>query len=106
METPTLTGQEKARLRGLGQTLDAALSVGKGGATETVVRELERLLSTRGLVKVRLLAERDDRGPLMDKLAAETRSEIVGSIGRTVLLFRRGADKATRTIHLPGDPAA
>lgn len=106
MENAPLTGHQKAYLRGLGQTLDASLSVGKGGVTQTVVRELERLLANHELVKVRLLAGRDERGPLMDKLAAETHSQIVGSVGKTVVLFRRGLTKASQKISLPKPPAA
>jgi len=106
MANTKLTGHQKAHLRSLGQTLEAALSVGKGGITQTVVRELERLLANHELVKVRLLAERDDRGPLMDGLAAGTGAEVVGSIGKTVLLFRRAPASATQRISLPAAPSA
>lgn len=105
MDNMELTGHQKAHLRSLGQTLEAALSVGKGGITPTVVRELERLLDKHELVKVRVLAERDDRPTLMNGLAAETRSRIVGSVGKVVLLFRRGTKPGSQKIRLPDPPS-
>ena len=88
MQNPNLTGHQKALLRSLGQALDATLSVGRDGVTDAVLRELERQFSSRELVKVRLLAERDEREALMETLAARSRSRIAGSVGKTVLLYR------------------
>ena len=104
METLKLTGQQKAHLRGLGQKLAPLLSVGRGGVTKTVLAELEGLLSTHELVKVRVLAERDDRPVIRDVLAAGTRSEIVGNVGKTVLLFRAAPRPGAKRIKLPGTP--
>ncbi|MEY4489127.1 MAG: hypothetical protein RIQ79_1635, partial [Verrucomicrobiota bacterium] len=53
MEIIPLTSAQKTRLRGLGQTLDAAVKLGKAGITPTFTREMVRLLSARELVKLR-----------------------------------------------------
>jgi RNA-binding protein len=101
MENVKLKGHQKAHLRGLGQRLDSSLSVGKSGATPAVLHELDRMLSLHELVKVRLLAEREDRDALMEAIAAGSRAEIVGSVGKTVLLFRRATGAAATKITLP-----
>ncbi|HUG12462.1 MAG TPA: YhbY family RNA-binding protein [Opitutaceae bacterium] len=101
MENPKLTGKQRTHLRGLGQKLDSALSVGRGGVTKTVLNELERLLASHELVKVRVLAERDDRPAITELLATGTRSEIVGSVGKTVLLYRAAPNLGANRIHLP-----
>lgn len=102
MENRKLTGHQKSHLRGLGQRLEPVLSVGRGGVTPAVLKELERALAAHELVKVRLLAERDARGPLMESLAAGTGSEIVGSVGRAMLLYRPSPRLAGNRIILPG----
>ena len=101
MENPKLTGKQKTHLRGLGQRLESSLSVGRGGVTKTVQDELERLLAIHELVKVRVLAERDDRPVITEVLAAGTGSEIVGSVGKTVLLYRAAPKLGAKRIRLP-----
>lgn len=101
METQKLTGQQKAHLRGLGQRLDTSLSVGRGGVTKAVLHEVDRLLAGHELVKLRILAERADREALTVSLAAGTHSEVVGSVGKTVLLYRAAPNLGANRIRLP-----
>jgi RNA-binding protein len=97
MSTPALTGAEKSRLRGRGQTLEAALKVGREGASPSVVSALRTLLTTQELVKVRYTAaDRDEREALNARLAETTDSCLVGAVGRTALFFRpRATDAAS-----------
>jgi RNA-binding protein len=83
-----LTGQDKARLRSRGQTLEPALAVGKGGFSANVRAELDRLLRQHELVKVKLLAEREERAKLIEEIAAQSAAEVAGTVGKTVLLWR------------------
>ena len=50
-----MTSKERAELRAQANTLDAILMVGKGGVSETLVAEAEKLLDARELVKGRVL---------------------------------------------------
>lgn len=86
---PALTGAEKSRLRGLGQTLDAALKVGREGASPSVINSLQTLLANRDLVKVRFtVAERDERARLTAALAQASASTCVGAVGATALFYK------------------
>jgi RNA-binding protein len=105
MQNPNLTGQQKALLRSLGQTLDVSLSVGREGVTDAVLKELERQFSARELVKVKLLAERNEREALMEALAAGSRARIAGSVGKTVLLYRTAPESHPDRLDLPGNAA-
>ena len=102
-----LTSAQKAHLRGLGQTLEPALKLGKGGFTPEFQAELQKYLRTHELVKLRLLgAERDERAALCAQIADEGRCVFVGAIGHTALFFRQHPEPAQRKIELPGAPAA
>lgn len=102
-----LTGAQKAHLRSLGQTLNPALSVGKGGATPAFFAELQKFLRTHELVKLRFLgAEREERPVLCAKIADEGRCVCVGAVGHTALFYRQHPEPAHRKIELPGAPAA
>ncbi len=70
--------------------LKPRLLVGKAGVTPGVIEELDRVLESEELVKVRFLrrppAGETDR--MIAQLAKETRSELVETRGNTITLFR------------------
>ena len=99
MELPQLTGAQKTRLRGLGQTLEPSLKIGQAGVTHAVTRELQRLLEAHELVKVRFIgADRDVRATLAATLATD-RTKSSGNATPRCL-----AEKTPRTY--PTDPPA
>ncbi len=84
-----LSGAEKSRLRGRGQTLEAALKIGREGASPAVIAALDRLLTAHDLVKVRFMsADRDQRAILTSQLVEGTTSTFAGSVGSTALFYR------------------
>jgi RNA-binding protein len=94
-----LTGAQKTFLRGLGQTLEPALKVGKAGLTPEFFKELQRCLNTDELVKLRFLgADRNERADLIGRIADEGRCVCAGAVGATALFYRQQADPAKRKI--------
>jgi RNA-binding protein len=84
-----LTGKQKSALRSRGQTLDTALRVGKAGVSESLLRELDRFLTARELVKVRLPdGTSDERHAAIVRMAMSCGAELVGEVGRAALLYR------------------
>jgi len=97
-----LTGVQKSHLRGLGQSLEAGLKVGRGGLTPEFFAELQKLLRTHELVKLRFLgAERDERAALCTQIADEGRCVCVGAVGHTALFYRQNPDPKARRVKLP-----
>jgi RNA-binding protein len=98
-----LSGAQKAHLRGLGQTLEAALKIGKGGLTPAFFAELQQQLRAHELVKLRFLgAERDERAALCARIADEGRCVCIGAVGHTALFYRQNPAPEERRIALPG----
>ena len=97
-----LTGAQKSFLRGLGQTLEPALKLGKGGLTPAFFVELQKQLRANELVKLRFLgAEREERAALCTQIADEGRCLCIGAVGHTALFYRRNPEPAERKIDLP-----
>lgn len=89
-----LTSAQRAQLRSQGQTLDAALNIGREGLGAPVARELDRLLTANELVKVRfVVADRAEKAGLTDRIAAELNCECVGAVGHTALFFREKKER-------------
>lgn len=86
--TPELTGAQKAHLRGLAQTLDPKVFVGKEGVTPAIARLLEDAFRRADLVKVRFTADREAMETQAADLAARTGSALVGAVGKTAAFYR------------------
>ncbi len=96
-----LTGAQKTQLRGLGQTFDPVVKVGKAGLTAEFFKELQRQLNSHELIKLRFVGiERDERAALIEQIADGGRCVCIGSVGHTALFFRQNPDPARRQISL------
>jgi RNA-binding protein len=84
-----LTGRQRRVLRGIGQELPSAATIGKAGLTPSAVENIRRLLDAAELLKVRLPAEPPKaRKETAGRLAEAVGAELVGLVGRSVLLYR------------------
>ena len=97
----SLSGKEKAALRGEAHHLAAVVHVGKEGITPTLLQSLDDALRTRELVKVQLGRPIDD--PARDvarELAEAAGAEVVQVIGKTLTLYRHNPQLKRK----PDDP--
>jgi len=94
MTLSSLTGTQKTKLRGLGQTMADAAFLGKDGPTAAFLLELNRLLDTRELVKLRFTGgqDRHARAALCAQVEAAAPALCVGTVGHTALFWRAGAE--------------
>ena len=95
-----LTGKHKRYLRGLGHALRPMVMVGKQGATEAVIRQVNSCLEAQELIKVKLLdGGAAARAEIAAQLTQATGSDLAQSLGRTLLLYR--PDPERPRIELP-----
>ncbi|HQV40835.1 MAG: ribosome assembly RNA-binding protein YhbY [Moraxellaceae bacterium] len=85
----SLSIAEKKRFRRIGHELSPVILTGGSGVTEGVLAETDRALEDHELIKVRVNGEdREERAAAIQMIAARTKSQIVQSIGKVVLLYR------------------
>jgi len=90
----SLTGKQNQFLRGLGNQLKAAVSIGRDGISPAVLTTVEQTLAAKELVKVKLLEGfAGDRHAAGQELAAQTGAELVQVLGKTILLYHRKVDE-------------
>lgn len=89
-----ITTKQRAKLRGLANTMDTILQVGKSGILDTTLKQVDDALTARELIKLRVLetcelSSREAAQALAEKLDAD----IVQVIGSRFILFRRNPKK-------------
>ena len=67
-----MTSKERAALRAQANSLDALFQIGKGGISDSVIKQTEEALKARELIKVKILLESAPESPreTADRLAA------------------------------------
>ena len=84
-----LTSKQRAQLRGLANTIDTIIHVGKDGIGENLIKQADDALEARELIKGKvlensLLSSRE----AAEALASATRSQVVQVIGTKFVLYR------------------
>ena len=85
-----LKSKQRAFLRGIASSYETIFQVGKGGISDTLIKQTEDALTARELIKLKVLRETcpDTPRDIAEKLALETNSEVVGVIGGVMILYR------------------
>lgn len=85
-----LNSSQRSRLRSLGQPLRPSVTIGRAGMTPTVVSQVRQELRSQVLIKIRLGASGvgSSSKDQARELAQRVDAELVGLVGRTLLLYR------------------
>lgn len=85
-----LTSKQRAKLKSMANGIDTILQVGKGGVTETVVKQAADALTARELIKGRVLENAPAfAAEAARDLAEATGAEVVQVIGTKFILYKR-----------------
>ena len=99
-----LTSKQRAQLRGLANSLDVIVHIGKDGISENLVKQADEALEARELIKARVL-ETSEYSPkeAAEAVAKATRSEVVQVIGTKFVLYRptHNKDKKDKIVLVP-----
>ena len=90
-----LTSKQRAQLRGLANTMDTILHIGKDGIGENLVKQADDALEARELIKGKVLENNIEYDARLaaQELARATRSEVVQVIGTKFVLYRESHSK-------------
>ena len=99
-----LTSKQRAQLRGLANSIDTIIHIGKDGISQNLIKQVNDALEARELVKGRVLENSMYTArEAAEELKIPTRSEVVQVIGSKFVLYRMQHDKAKRKIELVRD---
>jgi RNA-binding protein len=85
-----LTSAERKQLKTRAHSLDPMVMIGGKGLTDEVVKEIELALKAHELIKVRAPSlERQQREQAVKSIAERTGAEIVQTVGKVFVLYRK-----------------
>ena len=87
-----LSSSQRSFLRSKAHHLEPVVLIGKNGVTDGAIEAVNKALDTRELIKIKFREYKDEKKSLSYQLAESTESHIVGTIGHTVILFRKNPD--------------
>jgi len=95
-----LTGKQRSYLRGIANSIQPILQIGKGGIDENVIVQFDEALEARELIKATVLKNSENDAKTSCEYIAElTGAEIVQIIGNRFVLYREST--SNKIINLP-----
>ncbi len=90
-----MTSKERAALRAESHNLEPIFQIGKGGLSEAFYKQVDEALTTRELIKIRVLLETTPISPkdAANELASQTGAEVIGVVGGVIILYRYSQEK-------------
>ena len=88
-----LNSRQRAQLRGLANSMETILQVGKSGVTENTVKQVSDALEARELIKLRTLETCPTSSrEAAEEIAEKTGADVVQVIGTRFVLYRESKD--------------
>lgn len=89
-----LTSKKREYLRKAAHKLEPIVRVGKDGYSDNLAQTIVEAITPRELIKVKILQNAEiEKREIAEQLAEKTGSEVVGIIGRTIILFKENKEK-------------
>ena len=89
-----LTSKQRAYLRGLANSYDSLFQIGKGGVSDTLIKQVEDALKKRELIKQNSL-ENCPNTPreVADEIATKAKCDVVQVVGRKMIFYKRNNEE-------------
>lgn len=100
-QSPSLSADEKKRLRSIGHSLKPVVIVAGAGLSEGVLAEIDRALNDHELIKVKMsVGDRVLKKQLIQQLCEQSGATIIQTIGNIVLILRKAKKTNTQLSNL------
>lgn len=84
----SLSNSDKKKFRRIGHALNPIVTIAENGINDNIRQEIDRALEEHELIKIKLVAGRDEKKTLTDAICREFAAECVQSIGHVILVYR------------------
>ena len=94
-----LNSKDRAKLRGMANTIQPIFQVGKGGTSENLIIQLTDALEARELIKITVLQNSDETPrEIAEAIADEVSCDVVQVVGSKITLYKPSANNPKNLI--------
>lgn len=98
-----LTSKQRVFIKKKAHDLEPLVRVGKDGITENLIQSILEAIESREVLKVKILQNCEkEKEEILEELSQRTEFEVVGLIGRTIILYRENTDKPVISLEVKG----
>jgi len=91
-----LTSKQRAYLRGLANTIEPSLIIGKGGLNDNMIADINAALESKELIKIKILNNSmAEPRETSNEIAERTGADVVQVIGGKFVLYRESEENPT-----------
>ena len=88
-----MKSKKRAFLKKKAHNLEPMVRIGKDGLNENIIQSILDAIDSRELLKVKILQNcEEEKGTIYSKLMDVKDFEVVGMIGRTIIIFKENKD--------------
>ncbi len=87
-----MNSERKKLLKSKAHDLKPVVIIGQSGLTKSVLKEIEVTLETHELIKIKIRAEKESRLQIRDQIIAETKAELIQTIGQIIVIYLKRAE--------------
>jgi RNA-binding protein len=96
-----ITSKQRSILRGIANTTEVSLSIGKEGLSDNLYKLAENILESREILKATVLETCDFTAKeIINDFAAKLKAEPVQAIGNKFVIYRRSSRENARHIEI------
>jgi RNA-binding protein len=88
----SLTLSERLAMRGRAHALSPTVMIGNAGLTASVLKEIAQTLKIHELIKIRVMAEREQREEILTAICTQLDAAPVQHIGKILVVYKPNPD--------------
>ncbi len=89
----SLSASQIRNLRSQAHHLKPVVMIGQHGLKDSILEEVEIALDFHELIKIKIVADKEERIAIANRILESSQAELVQHIGQMAILFRRNPEK-------------
>lgn len=88
-----INAKERAKLKSLSHDYKPVINIGKNSITDEVIKAIDEALSSRELIKIKILNNNlDDQNEILENILNSLNADFVNHLGSIITIYRKSDD--------------
>lgn len=88
-----INAKERAKLKSLSHDYKPVINIGKNSITDEVIKAIDEALSSRELIKIKILNNNlDDQDEILENILTSLNADFINHLGSIITIYRKSDD--------------